>query len=227
VIWTPRIIVTGEVVWMLDSTDQTHGEVDLVLESVRLHAGDHVGVFYRGDDERDAFVIPLIAEALWLACGVIYVSDGEAPDQVGKQLLAEGVDVRGALGKGQLQLIDSADAYLADGTFDPARMVDYYARAYEESGRRGYPVLCVIGEMSWSLRDCPGTERLLEYEARYAQHFGSTSAITLCLYDLAQTGGEQIFDLLRIHGRVILNGIEMQNPHRIDPNFFLRESAVE
>jgi hypothetical protein len=26
---------------------------------------------------------------------------------------------------------------------------------------------------------------------------------------------------------VILNGIEMQNPHRIDPNFFLRESAVE
>jgi len=212
---------------VFDPADQTNGGVDLVLESVHLHAGDHVGVFYRGDDERDAFVIPLIAEALWLACGVIYVSDGEPPDQVGKQLRAEAVDVQVAVGKGQLQLIDSTDAYLADGTFDPARMVDYYARAYEESGRRGYPVLCVIGEMSWSLRDCSGTERLLEYEALYAQHFGSTSAITLCLYDLAQTCGEQIFDLLRIHGRVILNGIEMQNPYRIDPDFFLREGVVE
>lgn len=212
---------------MLDSADQAHDDVDLVLESVRLHAGDHVGVFYRGDDERDALVIPLITEALGVACGVIYVSDGETPDQVGRQLVAGAVDVEAAVRKGQLQLIASTDAYLADGTFDPARMVRYYRRACEESGRRGYPVLCVIGEMSWSLRDCPGTERLLEYEALYARHFGSASAITLCLYDLARTRGEQIFDLLRLHSRVILNGIEMQNPHRVDPGFFLPGSAVQ
>jgi hypothetical protein len=105
-------------------------------------------------------------------------------------------------------------------------MVGFYTRACEESGRRGYPVLCVIGEMSWSLRDCRGTERLLEYEAMYAQAFGSAPAITLCLYDLTRTRGEQIFDLLRLHGRVILNGIEMQNPHRIDPHFFLPGSTV-
>jgi hypothetical protein len=211
---------------MLDSADQAHADVDLVLESVRLHPGDHVGVFYRGDDERDALVIPLIAEALGVACGVIYVSDGEAPDEVRGQLVAGAVDVEAAIRKGQLQLIASTDAYLADGTFDPARMVGYYTRACEESGRRGYPVLCVIGEMSWSLRDCPGAERLLEYEALYARHFGSASAITLCLYDLARTRGEQIFDLLRLHGRVILNGIEMQNPHRVDPGFFLPGSAA-
>ena len=74
--------------------------------------------------------------------------------------------------------------------------------------------------MSWSLRGCPGTERLIEYEALYAQEFGTTPAITLCLYDLEQTRGEQIFDLLRLHGRVVLNGIEMLSPH-VDPAFFL------
>ena len=148
-------------------------------------------------------------------------------DEVRRQLVAGAVDVEAAVRKGQLQLIASTDAYLADGTFDPARMVGYYTRACGESGRRGYPVLCVIGEMSWSLRDCPGTERLLEYEALYARHFGSASAITLCLYDLERTRGEQIFDLLRLHGRVILNGIEMQNPHRVDPGFFLPGSAAQ
>ncbi len=77
---------------------------------------------------------------------------------------------------------------------------------------RGYPVTCVVGEMSWSLRGCPGTERLLEYEGLYAEHFDRAPAITLCLYDLEQTRGEQLFDLLRLHARVVLNGIEMHNP---------------
>ena len=78
--------------------------------------------------------------------------------------------------------------------------------------------------MSWSLRGCPGAERLLEYEALYAQEFGNAAAITLCLYDLEQTRGEQIFDLLRLHQRVVLNGIEMQNP-RVDPKFLLGGAA--
>jgi hypothetical protein len=76
----------------------------------------------------------------------------------------------------------------------------------------------VIGEMSWSLRGCPGTDRLLEYEALYAQEFSTAPAITLCLYDLEQTRGEQIFELLRLHGRIVLNGIEIKNPH-VQPEF--------
>jgi hypothetical protein len=67
--------------------------------------------------------------------------------------------------------------------------------------------------MSWSLSDCPGTERLLEYEALYGERFAHTSTVTLCLYDLEQTGGGQILDLLRLHSRVVLNGMELQNPN--------------
>jgi MEDS: MEthanogen/methylotroph, DcmR Sensory domain len=206
---------------MHSHADSAYADVELVLESVRLRVGEHIGAFYRGDDERNAFVIPLIGEALAVSCGVIYVCDRESPETVQKQLIAEGVDVQSAARRGQLQLIAATDAYLAGGVFDPGRMVGYYRRAWEESRRCGYPVLCVIGEMSWSLRECPGTERLLEYEALYAKQFGASPMITLCLYDLERTRGEQIFDLLRVHSRVILNGVEMQNPHQIDPGFFL------
>lgn len=206
---------------MLSQANGAYADVELVLESVRLHVGEHIGAFYRGDEERDAFVIPLIGEALAASCGVIYVCDRKPPEAAEKQLVAEGTDVDGAARRGQLRLVAATDAYLAGGIFDPDRMVGYYRHAWEESCRCGYPVLCVIGEMSWSLRDCPGTERLLEYEALYATQFGASPLITLCLYDLERTRGEQIFDLLRVHSRVILNGIEMQNPHQIDPGFFL------
>jgi hypothetical protein len=200
--------------------DAANPDVELPLDSVLLATGDHVGVFYRGAEERDALAIPMVSTALAADCGVIYVCDRSDPEQVAKHLQTVDVDVEQAQRHGQLRLVESTEAYLADGCFVPERTVAFYRNAYLDSADRGYQTLCVIGEMSWSLRGCPGTERLMEYEALYAREFGGTPAITLCLYDLEQTRGEQIFDLLRLHGRVVLNGIEVHNPH-LDPGFFL------
>src|ERR1035437_5623034 len=166
--------------------DPLSQHVELSLECVQLHVGDHVGVFYRGDAERDAFVIPLVATALAADCGVVFVCDRNEPEEVAKQLAVLAPETGEGLSRGQIRLVAATDAYLAGALFEPARTVEFYRQAWRESRRRGYPVLCVIGEMSWSLRDCPGTDRLLEYEARYAQEFASVPAITLCLYDLQQ-----------------------------------------
>ena len=191
--------------------------VEIALESLSLHVGDHVGVFYRGAEECRTVVLPLIDESLAAGCGVIYVSDHDTPEEIHRQLVAEAIDADAATARGQLRLISSADVYLPGGVFEPDRTVEFYQQAWEQSQQRGYPVLCVIGEMGWKQRACPGTERLLEYEALYAVHFGDASAITLCLYDVERTRGDQIFELLRLHGRVLLNGIEMRNPCRPDP----------
>lgn len=53
--------------------------VEIALDSLRLRVGDHVGVFYRGMEECQAVVLPLIDEALAAGCGVIYVSDHDTP----------------------------------------------------------------------------------------------------------------------------------------------------
>ena len=153
-----------------DSADRT---VELELESALLRAADHVGVFYRGDAERDAFVVPLIGAALAAECGVIYVCDRSTPERVLEQLAGADIDVLGAVSREQVRIVPSHDVYLADGRFDPDHTVDFYADGVARCTSGGYPVTCVVGEMSWSLRGCPGTERLLEYEARYAQEFGT------------------------------------------------------
>lgn len=200
--------------------DATDGYFELALESALLRVADHVGVFYRGDAERDAFVDPLVSAALAARCGVVYVCDSGTPQRVVERLAGSAVDVADALRREQVRIVSSERVYLAGGCFDPGRTVDFYRDELQRSARHGYPVTCVVGEMSWSLRGCPGTERLLEYEARYAEEFDTAPAITLCLYDLEQTRGEQLFDLLRLHGRVVLNGIEMQNPC-VDPGLLL------
>jgi hypothetical protein len=199
--------------------------VEIALESIRLRVGDHVGVFYRGVEECRAVVLPLIDEALAAGCGVIYVSDHDTPEEIHRQLLAEAIDADAATARGQLRLVPSTDAYLPGKVFDPDRTVEFYQQAWEKSRQRGYPVLCVVGEMGWKQRECPGTERFLEYEALYAVHFGDVPAITLCLYDVERTRGDQIFELLRLHSRVVLNGIEMRNPCRMDPSTFHRHSG--
>jgi hypothetical protein len=191
--------------------------VEIALESLSLRVGDHVGVFYRGAEECRAVVLPLIDEALAAGCGVIYVSDHDTPEEIHRQLVAEAIDADAAAARGQLRLVPSTEAYLPGGAFEPDRTVEFYQQAWEQSQQHGYPILCVIGEMGWKQRACPGTERFLEYEALYAVHFGDAPAITLCLYDVERTRGDQIFELLRLHGRVLLNGIEMRNPCRLHP----------
>lgn len=205
---------------MSTQADPTDRCVELSLDSALLHVADHVGVFYRGDAERDAFVVPLLAAALTADCGVVYVCDCDAPHRVAAQLAGSSPDIEEALAAEQVRIIAADDVYLADGCFEPDRTVGIYQGEVARAARRGYPVTCVIGEMSWSLRGCPGTERLLEYEARYAEEFDAAPAITLCLYDLERTRGEHLFDLLRLHTRVVLNGIEMQNPC-VDPGLLL------
>ena len=86
--------------------------VEIALDSLRLRVGDHVGVFYRGMEECQAVVLPLIDEALAAGCGVIYVSDHDTPEEIRRQLLAEAIDADAATARGQLRLVPSTDAYL-------------------------------------------------------------------------------------------------------------------
>ena len=145
--------------------------VELPLECALLRVGDHVAVFYRGDAERDAFVGPLVAAALAADCGLIYVCDGRTPQRVAAQMAGSGDDVEDAMARDQIRIVSSQEVYLAGGRFDPRRTVEFYSGEVARSIRAGYPVTCVVGEMSWSLRGCPGTERLVDYEALYAEEF--------------------------------------------------------
>ena len=131
---------------MRTRADTTTRTVELDLESALLRVADHVGVFYRGDAERDAFVVPLIGAAVAAGCGVIYVCDRSTPCQVAEQLEGAEPDVAEAVARDQVRIVPSCEVYLAGGRFDPERTVGFYADGLARCVRDGYPVTCVIGE---------------------------------------------------------------------------------
>ena len=52
------------------------------------------------------------------------------------------------------------------GSFDPDRMIAMLHQAVEDALDAGFTGLCAGGDMSWLLDETPGSEWLVEYEAR-------------------------------------------------------------
>ncbi|MGQ0576881.1 MAG: MEDS domain-containing protein [Pseudonocardia sp.] len=106
--------------------------VELAPESVLLRVADHVGVFYRGDAERDGFVVPLVAAALAADFGVVYVCDGRTPGKVAARL---GAEVEDAMAREQVRIVSSEEVYLAGDRFDPDHTVGFYSGELRHSRR--------------------------------------------------------------------------------------------
>jgi len=52
-------------------------------------------------------------------------------------------------------------------------MISLLITETEKAVAQGYPALRMTGEMTWVLRGLPGSERLLEYEAKLNRDFYS------------------------------------------------------
>jgi PAS domain S-box-containing protein len=76
--------------------------------------------------------------------------------------------------------------------------------------------------MTWALGGDPGTERLIEYEARLNRFFTEYDAVCICQYNNRRFSSEIILQVLRTHPVVIYGGHVCKNPYFIPPNEFLK-----
>jgi DNA-binding response OmpR family regulator/signal transduction histidine kinase len=53
--------------------------------------------------------------------------------------------------------------------------------------------------MTWALRGLPGSERLIEYEAKLNEFFPSSSCLAICQYDRQAFGADLLLNVLRTH----------------------------
>jgi hypothetical protein len=77
--------------------------------------------------------------------------------------------------------------------------------------------------MDWVYRQPPGTERLMEYEARMNLLVPTFDCTFMCLYDLSKVSGDTLIDIMSTHPYVILRGQIRRNPFFIRPEEYLRE----
>ena len=190
---------------------------------LQLVNGDHVCVFCRGG-ERDELLVPFLADGLSAGDRCLAVVDTSEPEDLLDALGTGG----GAAQADQLTVLASRDVYLTERGFDMDGMLEFYGAELRgvAEGRSGYDCIRTAGEMTWALRDIPGVEDLLAYEARVKQVMAANpeaAAISLCLYDVERFDAELIVGVLRTHPKAVIAGAVIDNPFYIPPEEFLRQ----
>jgi hypothetical protein len=139
--------------------------------------------------------------------------------------LGRDLDLGESMSSGQFELLSSANTYLEGGRF---RLDDMFA--FWEAGiggavqGGGFDFVRAVGEMTWALRDCPGVDQLITYEAELNRFLPRYPQVILCMYDLEQfSDGTLLLDLLRTHPFVLLGGQLLENPWYTGPDEFLSD----
>jgi excisionase family DNA binding protein len=166
------------------------------------HAGRerHVCLFFRDPEEQWQLIRPYLHSHLAVGMPVLYIHDSTPPAQLLARLRAEGLAVDELLAKGLLRLLSSDQAYLLTGRFDAQRMLAFMESAILAGRAAGHAQIFLTGEMSWSLANAPGAERMMTYEALLnplLEKYPETTIV--CQYDLKRFSAAGVLDALLTH----------------------------
>ena len=191
------------------------------LPGVDLVPGDHICAFYRGPAQRDELLVPYLREGLRAGDKCVCVTDDPGADTSVRALAVE-FDLDLSVTTGPLRPMRSGDTYLEGGFFSIDRMIGFWEGALL---RDGFGFVRAAGEMTWALRDLPGVEHLLAYEAKLNAFLPRhPEVVLLCLYDLEQfSDGQVLLEILRTHPKVLLSRQVLDNPWYVEPDEYLAQ----
>jgi hypothetical protein len=181
----------------------------------------HICAFFTSRDEEYETLLPYIKEGVEEGEEVLNVLDATRLRDHRARLLTANIPVDDGV-----TLATSEDTYLADGRFDMDRMVAFVRDRLEIASARGHCVR-TAGWMDWLVREAPGSERAIEYEARMNLLVPTFDCTFMCVYDLSRLSGSMVADIIATHPYVILRGRIRENPFFIPPEVYLRELLVD
>jgi hypothetical protein len=192
--------------------------VELGVSGIQLKSGDHVCAFYRSTEERDALLVPYMLEGLKAGHKCICVTDSTSPARMLATLnAAADLNVEDCVSLAQLNLLSSGETYLDGGSFCSERMLESLRdRVGFSLTNEGFHLVRLAGEMSWAARDIQGVEQLLTYEGALKDFYRRYPAVGICFYDVELFRGEIVLDVLKIHPKVLVGGMLVENPYLIN-----------
>jgi DNA-binding CsgD family transcriptional regulator len=127
---------------------------------------------------------------------------------------------------GRLSISNVEDTYFPTGVFVPEAMIESLEQLYKDSCDDGASGCRATGEMSWALRNVPGSDHLVEYESEINSLLRRAPITVLCQYDTEQFDGETLFRVLSVHPLMVVRGQIMRNPCYIEPEEFEGSTRV-
>ncbi|MBU7048254.1 MAG: PAS domain S-box protein [Theionarchaea archaeon] len=206
-----------------DSHDTAFSQsVNLVEALKKLNPHDHLCLVYDTEEEWYSAIITFIALGLERNEKCIYVVDTHTANQICDYLREEGINVDAVEASGQLVILHETEAYTRDGVFDPDKMIALLAEETKKAISEGYSALRVTGEMSWALRGHPGSEAIIEYEAKLnMDFFPHYPCLAICQYYRRLFDPRIIRHVIMTHPLMVRNNTIYYNPYYIPPEEFL------
>jgi len=191
-----------------------------------LGPGDHLCCLYETEEEHRAVLTPFLRQGLERGEKVLYIVDARGAETVLGYLRDDGLDPESYLASGQLTILTADEAYLKQGVFDPDGMIALLRTETEGALAEGYAALRVTGEMTWALRGLPGSQRLIEYEAKLNEFFPGSNCLAICQYDRRAFGPELLLDVLCTHPVAVVGTEVYDNLYYMPPADFLNDEPL-
>jgi hypothetical protein len=190
------------------------------VSGVKYAPGDHVCGLYLTTAERDEMLRPYLRDGLDCGDKCLCILDTVDPSTV-LSGLGPAADLEPFLARRQLDVRRPEETTLRDGGFSPDRTIEFWDHEAVTALSGGFSFLRGAGEMTWALRRVPGIEELMDFESRLNQYMPRHPQVMLCLYELGRFGSETVVDVLKVHPKVLLGGLLIDNPYYIEPDEFL------
>lgn len=183
----------------------------------------HVCAFFESRDEEYRVLNPFFQEGIRWGEKILHIVDPALSHDHVSRLHAHGVDAEACQQCGQLEVLSWDDVYLSGGTFDQDRMLAVIEGAVKAGKEAGYPRTRIMGNMGWTLNGKPGTEQVIEFEARVNEVLTRERQLAVCVYDMAKLSGSMMMDILRSHPLTLVGNIIHENPFYTPPSQLLEE----
>ena len=191
-----------------------------------LHGLQHVCAFFDSREEQYEVLNPYFQEGLETGDEVVTIVESPFHDEHVSRMAGGGVPVGRSMESGQLKVLASEDSYLKDNVFVVDRMYDMLDEVLKNASAGPYGSVRTMGDMEWVLKNLPGTDELMVYEARVNLLAANHDCTLLCAYDINRFSGRVIADVLATHSHVIINGKVHQNPYYVDPVTYLQKLSM-
>jgi hypothetical protein len=185
--------------------------IDLGFKGVELQPGEHLCGLYAGVQQRDEILLPFLRAGLESGDKCICIIDGTESSAIVAALGPLGTESTPA-GAKRLDVMRAADVILRSGRFSAGETIATWKAAVSEVmylGQFG----CIRAVQVWSQRDVgPDTSELLHLEAGMRHYLPLYPQVMLCLYDLEHFGAELVSSVIKLHPKVLVSGMIVENP---------------
>jgi hypothetical protein len=182
----------------------------------------HACAFFHNEEEEYRMLLPFVKEGFEHQDKIFQIVDSRHRNERLRRIGELGIDVAAAEHSGQLEVRPWEAAYLRNARFDQHAMLELVEEVLGQ-GRQGFGMTRLWANMEWSLEDFPGTDDIVEYEARLNTVTERFEDVVVCTYDLNRFSATVVMDILRTHPQVIVGGILQENPFYVPPEQFLAE----